>query len=159
MCFVLYAGTTNPLPRRNFDKDAPDLCVESLTERDAGIKRHFSCPEVQYVGSTSGCGCDFPHAMFQSGGWPEIEYQGADETDEPDTARRTSDERNCEALVALLRTTGDEVIELYGVWDGDFAKVPQARESISVDTLLEPGFRFKEQGFYKVTFNPKASSP
>lgn len=154
MCFVLYVGTTNPLPRRKVDNDAKDLPVESLTERDALIKQHFSSPEVQYVGSTSGCGCDFPHAMFQSGGWPEIEYHKDAEKDELDIATDMKHRRNCEALVALLRRTGETEVELYGVWDGDFAKVPQARESISIHGLLDPDFYFKEQGFYKVYLEP-----
>jgi hypothetical protein len=155
MCFVLYAGTTNPLPRREFDRNSTDLPVEPVTERDAGIKRHFSSPEIQYIGSTSGCGCDFPHAMFQNGGWPEIGYQGNDQEDELDIARDISHRQNCEALAALLRSTGDKVIELYGVWDGDFAKVPQAKEDISIARLLDPGFCFKEQGFYKVFVEPQ----
>ncbi len=151
MCFVLYVGTTGPLPRRKFDKDSLDLSVESLTERDTAIKQFFSTPEVQYVGSTSGCGCDFPHATLQNGRWPEIEYRDEDaEKDELDIAREVSDRRNCKALVALLRTTGDEMVELYGVWDGDFATEPKAQETISIDELLGVNFRFKEQGFYKV---------
>jgi hypothetical protein len=150
MCFVLYAGTTNPLRRRKFDKDSLGLSVESLTERDAAIKHYFSKPEVQYVGSSSGCGCDFPHATLQNGKWPEIEYAEDAEKDEFDIARDISDRQNCEALISLLRTTGDDVVELYGVWDGDFGTEPQAREEISVDGLLSANFRFKEQGFYKV---------
>src|SRR5579862_1898209 len=120
MCFVLYAGTTNPLPRRKFDKDSTELPVEELTERDAAIKQHFGTPEVQYIGSSSRCGCDFPHAMFQNGGWPEIEFKEPPQ-DELDREREITERRNCEGLVALLQTTGDEVVELYGVWDGDFA--------------------------------------
>jgi hypothetical protein len=155
MCFVLYVGTTTPLPRRKFDKDAGELPVESLTERTAGIKQHFSNPEVQYVGSTSGCGCDLPHAMFQDGGWPEIEFYRIAEKDELDIARDSSNRENCRALVALLRTTGDKMVELYGVWDGNFANAPMALESISVERLLDPDFCFKEQGFYKVYLEPK----
>ena len=158
MCFVLYVGTTKPLPRRKFDKDVAELPVESLTERDAGIAQHFSSPEVQYVGSTSGCGCDFPHAMFQNGGWPEIGYDTDDEKDDLDIARDVIHHQNCAALVALLRTTGEDSVELYGVWDGDFAVVPKARESISVDSLLDPNFCFKEQGFYKVYLEPAPNS-
>jgi hypothetical protein len=150
MCFVLYVGTTNPLPRKKFDKDSLDLSVESLTERNAAIKQYFSKPEVQYVGSSSGCGCDFPHATFQNGRWPEIEYTEDAEKDELDIARGKSDRQNCEALIALLRTTGDEMVELYGVWDGDFATEPKAQEAIYVDELLGVNVRFKEQGFYKV---------
>jgi len=150
MCFVLYVGTTNPLPRRKFDKDSADLPVESLTERDAGIKKHFSSPQVQYVGSSSACGCDFPFALFQSGGWPEIEFYKTAEKDELDIERDRIHRQNCEALVSLLRATGENVIELYGVWDGDFAVAPQAHDSIAVDNLLKPDFYFKEKGFYKV---------
>jgi hypothetical protein len=154
MCFILYAGTTHPLPRRKFDKDSADLSVESLTDRDAGIRRHFSTPEVQYIGSTSGCGCDFPHATLQNGGWPEIGYQEPAQ-DELDIARGISDRQNCEALVALLRTTGDKVIELYGVWDGDFAKAPQSTENIPIVRLLDADFMFKEQGFYRIFLQPQ----
>lgn len=150
MCFVLYVGTGHPLPRRKFDKNASDLSVESLTDRDAEIKLHFSNPEVQYVGSTSGCGCDFPHAMFQNGGWPEIEFYRTAEKNESDIAQDKILRQNCEPLVSLLRTTGEKVVELYGVWDGDFSVPPQTQDNISADTLVEPDFYFKERGFYKV---------
>src|SRR6476661_9431539 len=115
MCFVLYAGTTDPIPRRTFNKDAPDLSVESLTEHDARVKQYFSKPEVQYIGSTSGCGCDFPHATLQNGQWPEIGAPKNDEKDELDVARDISDRQNREALATLLRTTGDKSVELYGI--------------------------------------------
>jgi hypothetical protein len=150
MCFVLYAGTTTALPRKSFDKNAPDLSVESLTNRDAAIQQHFSHREVQYIGSTSGCGCDFPHVMLQNGEWPYFETDGNNELD---IARDISDRRNREALVDLLRTTGDKMVELYGVWDGVddvFTRPPEAHEGISVHRLLDSEFRFKEGGFYKV---------
>ena len=147
MCFVLYAGTVNPIPRRKWEKDAPGLSIESLTERDAPVKAHFSNPEVQYIGSTSGCGCDFPHAMFQNFSWPEIEYL---EHVEEDPERAATDRQNKEAIVGLLRAFGETVVELYGIWNGDFAKVPEIEESIAVETILDPAFCFKERGFYKV---------
>lgn len=96
--------------------------------------------------------------MFQNGGWPEIEFNKDAEKDELDIARDKTHRQNCEALVALLQTTGDKVVELYGVWDGDFAKVPQAQENIPVDGLLDPDFYFKEQGFYKVCLEPRLNS-
>ncbi len=147
MCFVLYAGTRNPLHRKKWEKDAPGLSVESLTERDSPIKAHFRSPEVQCIGSTSGCGCDFPHATLQSGQWPEIGYL---EQLEQDVERVTSDKRNREALVDLLRESGDEVVELYGIWDGDFGEPPEVQESIAAETILDSAFLFKERGFYRV---------
>jgi hypothetical protein len=152
MCFVLYAGTVSALPRAAFNKDAPDLSVESLTERDAAMRLHFSNPEVQYVGSTSGCGCDFPNVMFQSGGWPTIDIGDA-EKDEFDMARDISDRHNRELLVSFLRANGDKLVELYGVWHGGneaFTKSPQAVENIPLDRILDSDFRFKEQVLYRV---------
>jgi hypothetical protein len=147
MCFVLYAGTSRPLPRKTWQKENPDISVESLTERDAPIKTHFSTPEVQYIGSTSGCGCDFPHATFQNGEWPEIDYQ---EDLEVDQARVASDKHNREALVDLLRKSGESAVELYGIWEGDFAELPANQEKIAADRILDSTFRFKERGFYRV---------
>jgi hypothetical protein len=148
MCFVLYVGTTNPLPQKKWQKDTPGPSVEPLTERDGPIKAHFSNPEVHYIGSTSGCGCAFPHSTLQNGGWPEIGYiaERAEISE-----RVVSDRHNREALVDFLRKTGDRVVELYGVWDGDFSEVPESQESIMVEEILDSNFLFKERGFYKVT--------
>lgn len=156
MCFFLCVGTAKPLPRRKFDSAAADLPIESLTERDAGIKQHFSSAEVQCLGSTSGCGCDFPHAMFQNGGWPEIEYQNTDEgeKDDLDAERERVNRQNCEALVSLLRATGEDLVELYGVWDGEFGTEPKAHEDIPVESLRASHFCFKEKGFYRVHPKP-----
>ena len=145
MCFVLYVGTEKPLPRKDWKKEAPDLCVESLAERDKQIKTHFSKPEVQYVGSTSGCGCDFPNVTLQNGQWPIFK----DDDDDPEWEAK--DRYNREALAKLFQSLGEPEIELYGVWDGDFQEAPKIIEEISVQSLLDPDFFFKEQGFYKLT--------
>ncbi len=121
------------------------------------IKKVFSNPEVQYVGSTSDCGCDFPHAVLQNGEWPRLENT---EKDEFELARDASDRHNQEALVALLRSTGDKMVELFGVWDGGneaFDKPPQSWEEISLERLLDPDFYFREQGFYKVHLENRTS--
>ena len=151
MCFVLYAGTVSALPRAAWNKEAPDLSVESLTERDAAIRQYFSNPEVQYIGSTSGCGCDFPNVMLQNGEWPTVETEEA-EKDEFDKARDISDQHNRDLLVSLLRANGTKTVELYGFWlDGNEAtKSPQAFENISLDRMRESNFRFKEQVLYRV---------
>jgi hypothetical protein len=153
MCFVLYAGTTKPLQRRKWQKEAPDLSVASLTERDAHIKKHFRSPEVQYIGSTSGRVCDFPNVNLQKGEWAIFEVDS-------DPERDASDRYNRKALVALLRESGEKAVELYGVWDGDFAKTPRALEEVSLKRILDSDFHFKEQGFYRVSVEdgPTAAS-
>jgi len=152
MCFVLYAGTANALPRVAWNKEAPDLSVEPLKEHDAAIKQYFSNPEVQYVGSTSGCGCDFPNVMLQNGEWPTLDIPEA-EKDEFDKEQDISDRHNRELLVNLLRASGNKTVELYGFWIGgkdDFKKSPQAIENIFLVRILESDFRFKEQVLYRV---------
>jgi hypothetical protein len=144
MCFVLYAGTSKPLPRREWNKDAPDLAIQSLSEREAPVRAHFTTPEVQFIGSTAGCGCDFPFVTLQNGQWPIFDFGEKEKS----TAER--DYYNRKALVDLLRETGEETIELYGIWDGDGAKSPQAMEDIRLVRVLDSDFHFKEQGFYKV---------
>ena len=57
---------------------------------------------------------------------------------------------NCDALVELLRASGEETVELYGLWYGNGAEAPKTRESISVERLLDRHFYFKEEGFYTV---------
>jgi hypothetical protein len=122
MCFTLYAGTTNPLPRRAWDKDARGLSVNSVGERDANIVKHFNRREVQYIGSTSGCGCDFPHVTLTRGEW--VGYLDV-VVDDPEW--EASERVNREALVALLRESGEKEVDLYGIWDGEFEKPVNTR--------------------------------
>jgi len=80
---------------------------------------------------------------LQNGDWPEIEVAKAFE-------RNPSEKPNREALAALLGSSGESMIELYGLWDGDFSETPKAREEIPLSRILDPDFLFKEQGFYTV---------
>jgi hypothetical protein len=148
MCFMLYAGMNRPLPRKEWNRDAPDLWVKSLDETNANISSHFTLREVQYIGSTSNCGCDFPHVTLTRGEW--VGYSDV-EVDNPEW--EASERFNREALVGLLRESGEE-IELYGIWlsDGaDFSRPENFRDEIPLAKILEPAFRFKERGFYRVT--------
>ncbi len=82
--------------------------------------------------------------MHQNGDWPW--FDDGDHDLEQDARERY----NREALVRLLQATGEQTVELYGVWAGkpDFATPPAVCEEILVTAILDPSFRFKEQGFY-----------
>ena len=142
MCFMLYVGTNKSIPRREWSKTAPDISVASLTEHDLAVKKHFRNPEVQRIGSTSGCGCDFPHVLLQNGGWPDFEFD--------DSERVSTFDRNRSALASLLRGADEQAIEIYGLWWGNFAKAPLAYESIPFLRILGSDFLFREQVFYRV---------
>jgi hypothetical protein len=146
MCFLFYGGTTKPIPRIAWNQDARDISVQSLAEVEDGIRQHFSNPEVQYIGSTTGCGCGFSNVMWQNGGWPSW-----DDPDEiPDPSDDAEDRQNREGLVSLLRATGEDSVELYGVWSGNEQNPLHSREVIHVNDILDPAFLFKEYGFYTV---------
>lgn len=150
MCFMLYAGTTKPLPRSDWNMDDPKVHVTSLSERDAPIATHFSLPEVQCIGSTSGCGCDFPNATLSSGTW-DTEL-GTDIDPEWEAIMHL----NCEALIVLLRGSGERIVELYGIWlsrGGEVEESPKKREKISASEITNPRFCFKERCLYQVNIS------
>jgi hypothetical protein len=143
MCFVLYAGTTKPLPLRKWEHGSPDLPVEALTEREALVRRHFNTAEVQFIGSSSGCGCDFPHVMFQGGDWPYSEDPDFD------PEQGVVERLNCQRLVGLLEKTGDSSVELYGAWDGGgggLLAAPQAQDTIPFGSDSRAWLSFQRAG-------------
>jgi hypothetical protein len=85
--------------------------------------------------------------MFQNGEWPWFESE-----DDLDRQTKATEQHNREGLVALLRQTGESIVELYGVWDADFdfRTPPAGHEKIHLAAILDTAFRFKEQGFYTV---------
>jgi hypothetical protein len=136
MCFVLFVGTTRPMELRTPREGVRELSVEALSDRESAVAAHFSLPYVQYVGSTAGCGCSFPHSHDDT--WFED-----DETDEDEAFNR-------KALVELVRGSGESAVEIYGMWDGDFATPPLSRESVEAEDILNDKFHFRELGFYRV---------
>jgi hypothetical protein len=139
---MLYAGTDIPLPEMALDQSSTSLRVRTLKPSEEGIRAHFTKNRVQYIGSTEGCGCSFPNAVLGEGGWfPE-------EDTDPECESKVKFNR--EKLFALLESSGESVVELYGVWAGDYDKAPQVTESIALKTILDADFFFKEQGFYRV---------
>lgn len=147
---MLYAGTNRAIPRKEWIDGAPDISVASLNEHDAPVKSAFRNPEVQCIGSTSSCGCDFPHVLLQNGGWPIFDFEDAE--------RVATFSNNRNALAKLLRETGEKQLELYGIWWGNFAKKPLAYEEIPFLRILEPSFFFREQVFYKVSAEERPTS-
>ena len=66
----------------------------------------------------------------------------------PDEA--ATHECNRQALVELLERRARGSVEIYGVWAGNYTKVPKRIEQISIDRVREGSFLFGEQVFYSV---------
>jgi len=149
MCFMLYAGTAKPIPCDGGMHRSSELPVSPPEESGSLIKAYFSTPEVQRIGSTSGCGCEFPHLLFRNGEWAKPEDA---EWDDRET-------RSMEMLIALLQTTREAVIELCGIYLGggeDSADAPRFHKDVTLDRLLDGSFHFKEDGLYRVSLPTQA---
>ena len=145
MCFLLYAGTDKPLPRSEWSKNDPHVYVRDLEGSESLIRATFSKPEIQYIGSSTSCGCAYPSVMQDGyGGWS----YWLDPVADAETI--ASDKQECEELCQLLFQSEEDEIELYGIWAGDEGKEPLNREQIQIDDIRQELFRFKEGGFYRV---------
>ena len=145
MCFQLYAGTDKPLPRSSWNQEEPLVHICDLSESDVWIRPFFTKPEVQYVGSTTSCGCAFPSVRpDRDGYWPTGFDLGL-------TAEESAEsQKECTELCQLLSVADDESIELYGVWNGEQTNAPLVREEITLADIRAKLFFFKEGGFYVV---------
>src|ERR1700722_7768807 len=124
MCFLLYAGTSRPIARKEWNRDAPGISVRSLVVAELPIREQFSKPEIQEIGSTSGCGCNFAYVMLRDGEWPQpSEY-------EPDVETIETNRINQEGLVGLLSSIDEDWIELYGIWANNYDAKPRIHEEI-----------------------------
>jgi len=145
MCFHLYAGTGKPLPRREWSMDDPHVYVRDLTESDSWARSIFGKPEIQYIGSTTNCGCGFPSVMQdRAGDWP----YWLDPVSDAEVI--ASDKQENEEICQLLSQLDEDEIELYGVWEVNQDKEPLILEEITLDDIRREYFRFKEGGFYRV---------
>ncbi len=144
MCFFLFAGTSRPLPRSEWIKDGPLINVRDLDESDTWTWSIFTKPEIQYIGSDTGCGCGFPSVMHQNGDWPYWldPVKDAEEIEQ--------NKKICSKLCEILALADEDWIELYGIWAGNEGKDPLIREEISLGDIRGKLFRFKEGGFHRV---------
>ena len=114
------------------------------------IREQFSKPEIQEIGSTSGCGCNFAYVMLRDGEWPQpSEY-------EPDVETIETNRINQEGLVGLLSSIDEDWIELYGIWANNYDAKPRIHEEIDLKRILESDFFFKEEGFVTVKLRDRA---
>jgi len=123
----------------------PRVNVQDLKEPELWTRKIFSKPEIQYIGSSTHCGCAFPSVMQDDSG--EWSYW-LDPVNDAEVI--ASSKLECEDLCNLLAQLDEDEIELYGVWAGNEDKQPLIREEISLEDIRADCFRFKEGGFYRV---------
>ncbi len=135
MCYAIFIGTAQLQQTSEFVAGLTDLYLEQPTiEQLNALKGKFTQPHIYYVGSTSGCSCDFE---FHSEWFNDPEWQ--DSKPSP------------QALLNLLNTlTTDSPVEYYCCWDGDWEEpIEHTRALRSTDYSLENYFELIEQEFIR----------
>ena len=146
MCFVLYLAARVPPPLLPHAKyGCRDVNTKALREYDEPVRAHFTLDQVVYLGSDQGCGCGFRSTTDPDPGAAEY-FASLPDYD------TTSTQPNHDALAARLRQhfAGEEFVELYGCWDGDFSLPERGRFEVSVEDLTAHAFHFVQRGYYRV---------
>jgi len=144
MCLMLYLGTRSDQPTFK----TPDLGVEAVEDRAAGLRQWFSQPVVRLVIAHGTCSCGFPHFVAEEpveyGDWLAPILAQSDD--------RAADLRSVRALVELIRphVLDAGFVELYPVSHGSEHEAPKGTLVRSLDWLDPPRFYFTERFLYRV---------
>jgi hypothetical protein len=125
MCLAVYISTDKELELETFVAGQTDIYFEKPSdEEENALRPKFSNKNIYYVGSSSGCSCDF----------------GFDSEDFSDTELvREEDKKSPQKLIDFLtEMTLLENIEFYCCWEGDWnfpieSKIEIDIKSISLD--------------------------
>ncbi len=137
MCMMVYVGSDEVLPRRPWTAAHPALCVEGLQESQRAVMRHFTKPQVCYVGAHEGCGCGF---------------QSSDDPDDDEAAELAAARESRAQLAALLRAALQfgKSAELFACWNGDEGCDPVYVDTLVPEELLGTKTHFREREFLTV---------
>jgi hypothetical protein len=105
MCLVLYLGSEKRLPIIPYNPEQPAFNTKELDEQEKPVLKHFSMPQVLYVGSNEGCGCSFRHALYDKGQWSYIVWEDGKEA--------IATQVDHQALVDYLKASGLQKVEIY----------------------------------------------
>ncbi len=134
MCFVLYLASDKPRREIPWDENAPAFHVRANDDGAKRAARHFTKPNIYYLGSNVGCGCNFrqePDWCFEQNSEEEKKEIG-------------NNQKQLHAY--LMKCLEDESsIELLGCWSGDEKKNLQAQAKIHVDDIVKPEFYFDRE--------------
>jgi hypothetical protein len=140
---TLYLGSEVRLPSIHYNSEQPAFNTKELEEQEKPVLQHFSMPHVLYVGSNTGCGCAFRHALYEKGQWVSVVWEEGEEA--------VTSQLDHQGLVDYLKSSDLQNVELYACWDGDYVLPAKHEETIRVDDLSHPDFFFKERGHYWIT--------
>ncbi len=175
MCKFIFIGTISKLQEIPFHKDKPDFHVKALPDEFQAVSDKFKHPNIYYVGTSEGCGCDF--YILQS--LTEEEKKrindsisrklklrtakyirrilGQQEKQRVNQIKTTQEnEKHLKQTYQLIEVIENEVrkngtVELYCCWAEEYEFTPNNHQVIHINkTKLKEGFEIQEREF--ITF-------
>ena len=144
MCMAYYIAADSEIPLLPWDETSPGLFVQELQPAlDASVAEHFSKACIRYVGSHEGCGCGFRCGED----WFDDEDEEQDEDASKDTAARQKDHEQLRDYL-VEHCTGQQHVEIYGCWEGDWQEKPLGKVQLRVDEIAGRRFCFLEKYLY-----------
>jgi hypothetical protein len=143
MCMALFLAAAEPLPIIPWSEADRSFNVQLLSESEQVVRRHFTKPNVYYLGAHTGCSCGFSYGQMR--------LVNAEDQIEDASARRS---------VAALRQYLDEAVrrlgevELFSSWEGDWAEEVESSLEVSPEWFGGESFKLPEKVAFRVTSSP-----
>lgn len=134
MCLAVYIASDKELPLSSWNEDKPMFHTSELKEHDECVKEQFNLPNVVYAGTDESCGCGFLK-----------EYETGEEL-----KRKQKNYEELFNYLSVLKNDGAK-LQLFSCWEGDQNKPKEFNEVISIDTISDKKFQFKEKALYVVS--------
>ena len=144
---MLYIGCDQEIPLQKEEY----LSVEKLAEKESQVTRWFDTKNVYFIGSHSGCSCGFPHVVAEG---PIYYFDGMFD-------ENPHDKEDIKSIIELLKLleiqkSGNSVIKLYPVWDGDQGVEPKGKIDFNIAGMNPNHFFFNERFMHIVSAEPVA---
>jgi Restriction endonuclease len=107
------------------------------------VARHFSKPNIRYLGAHTGCSCGFKYGCVPP----------RDEKDHLEEERGQASVRSLQAyLDDMLRST--EAVELYACWKGEWGEPQESHREVTTDFFGGDSFYLQQRELLVVTIRP-----
>jgi hypothetical protein len=139
---ALFIASDQPLPLIEWQESEPAFNVQRMSDGEEGVRRHFSKPNVYYLGAHTGCSCGFKYGQIEIG-----------EHDEADEAAGR------ESVSALRRYASEAVqrlgeVELFSSWEGDWNDAAERRLDVTPEWFDGESFKLPEKVAFRVSRPP-----
>jgi hypothetical protein len=141
---ALFIAADEPLAIIPWSESECAFHVQALLDGEQSVRRHFTKPNVYYLGAHTGCGCGFAYGQMEL-------------KDEDDEAEDVASRKSVAALQEYVRQAVQRLgsVELFSSWQGEWDQDSKTRMEISPEWFGGDEFVLPEKALFRV----RASQP